>query len=138
MNEIKLSYVVPEASNYAELFDTTGWNADYQASQKELHQAIASSWQVVCAYDGEVLVGFGRVVSDGVLYAMIYDLIVHPDYQNQGLGSQLLRQLLDVCRLAKIRSIQLFSAQGKVGFYEKRGFVVRAGDAPGMTLNSGR
>lgn len=131
------SHELPTPSSYAALFETTGWNQDYQASEQELHQAITGSWQLLCAYDQGQLVGFGRVVSDGVLYAMIYDLIVHPDYQGQGVGSQLLTQLLELCRLAEIRAVQLFSARGKVGFYQKRGFVVRPEDAPGMVFSSG-
>ncbi len=134
---ITYSHEIPDVSSYAVLFDTTGWNQDYQASAQELQQAIAGSWQLLCAYDDGQLIGFGRVVSDGVLYAMIYDLIVHPDYQGQGVGSQLLTQLLELCRLAEIRSVQLFSARGKVGFYRKRGFVQRPDDAPGMVFSSG-
>jgi hypothetical protein len=33
---------------------------------------------------------------------------------------------------ANIRDIQLFCARGQRAFYEKRGFVARPDDAPGM------
>ncbi|TDR23745.1 GNAT family N-acetyltransferase [Marinicella litoralis] len=139
MSDFQINFEIPSAKEYAHLFETTGWNQVYQASQDALHQAITNSWQAVCAYDDKQLIGFGRVVSDGVLYAMIYDLIVHPDYRNRGLGTELLKNLLNACEAANIRSIQLFSAKGKVVFYEQRGFVARPADAPGMvyekTLN---
>jgi GNAT superfamily N-acetyltransferase len=84
------------------------------------------------AYEGDELIGFGRVVSDGVVHAMIYDLIVAPARQGQGLGSTLLDLLVQRCLKEDIRDIQLFCARGKSGFYEKRGFVARPADAPGM------
>ena len=43
-----------------------------------LSQDIANSWYSLSAYDGNKLVGFGRVVTDGILYAMIYDLVFAP------------------------------------------------------------
>jgi hypothetical protein len=42
--------------------------------------------------------------------------------------------LTDVCVAAKIRDIQLFSAKGKSGFYEKYGFKRRPENAPGMEI----
>lgn len=44
----------------------------------------------MAAYDGSRLVGFGRVVSDRVLHAMIYDMIVLPGYQGKGIGTMVL------------------------------------------------
>ena len=95
-------------------------------------QALRSSWYVLSAYDGEQLVGFGRLVSDGILHAMIYELIVLPEYRCRGIGGQILEKLVDKCREAGVRDIQLFCARGKRAFYEKRGFAVRPEDEPGM------
>lgn len=124
----------PDAAQYAELFETTGWNADYKVSAAELERALAASWHVECAYLEGRLVGLGRLVSDGVLYAMIYDLIVHPDCQGRGIGDALLGRLVDRCQQAGLRQIQLFSARGRTDFYRKRGFEPRPNDAPGMRL----
>jgi ribosomal protein S18 acetylase RimI-like enzyme len=66
----------------------------YKAPPDALHQALQQSWYTVSAYDTGRLVGFGRVVSDGVLYAMIYDLIVIPSHQRRGIGSEILRSLV--------------------------------------------
>jgi GNAT superfamily N-acetyltransferase len=123
---------IPKPMDFEKLFATTGWNAEYHLSADELHTAISNSWQVISAYDAEHLVGFGRVVSDTVLHAMIYDLIVDPQYQGKGIGAEILKRLVGSCEAANIRDIQLFSARGKREFYEKRGFRSRANDAPGM------
>ena len=115
-----------------DLFQTTGWNGTYHLSPQELFRAVSSNWFAVSAFDGDGLVGFGRVVSDGVLHAMIYEMIVLPEYQGQGIGARILHMLIQRCLEANIRDIQLFCARGKRGFYEKFGFVARSDEAPGM------
>jgi len=123
---------LPANYQFWELFQTTGWNEKYGLSGDELIQALRSSWFVLSAYDSERLVGFGRLVSDGVMHAMIYDLIVLPDYQGQGIGGKILEKLVNKCQKTGVRDIQLFCARGKRDFYEKRGFKARPEDSPGM------
>ena len=74
--------------------------------------------------------GYGRILSDGVMHAMIYDRIVAPDYRGRGIGASILDRLVQECRDAGIYDVRLFCARGKREFYEKRGFVSRADDAP--------
>lgn len=123
---------VPASNQFWKLFQTTGWNEKYQLSPGELVQALRTSWYVLSAYEDEKLVGFGRLVSDGVLHAMVYELIVLPEYQGQGIGGKLLEKLVEKCEGVGVRDIQLFCARGKRKFYEKRGFAARPDDAPGM------
>ena len=132
MADIIYTEVVPDAEQYLQLFETTGWNSAYRADAAELYRALQHSTYLVAAFDGEMLVGVGRVVSDGVLYAMIYDMIVAPSHQGRGIGTEILGRLIEKCRSAGIREIQLFSARGKAPFYRKRGFVERPADGPGM------
>ncbi len=130
--EIEYRTQLPDKAQFFDLFETTGWNGEYRATIDELAQMLVNSQFLVAAYDGASLVGFGRVVTDSVLHAMIYDMIVHPAYQNKGIGTIILRKLLEWCRAGHIRDIQLFCARGKRAFYEKNGFAARPDDAPGM------
>jgi GNAT superfamily N-acetyltransferase len=123
---------LPDPGPFLRLFETTGWNQGYGLDEDALFRAISTSWTAVSAYDEDQLVGFGRVISDGVLHALIVELIVTPAYQGQGIGGQLLQKLVGRCRAHGIRDIQLFCARGKAGFYERFGFASRPGDAPGM------
>ena len=100
--------------------------------------ALDNSWYVITAYDNSELVGIGRVVSDGILYAMIYDMIVKPSHQGRGIGTDILQRLVEKCKVAGVREVQLFSARGKAPFYVKRGFVKRSEDGPGMALRKDR
>jgi len=124
--------VAPKADEFFALFETTGWNAKYAATSEDLARAVESSWRTLSAYAGESLIGFGRAVSDGVMHAVLFDVIVHPDYQRRGIGSEILTRLVRSCREAGIHDIQLFAAHGKHTFYERHGFRARPCDAPGM------
>ena len=137
MGTIEYDTAPPERAEYLELFETTGWNDAYRASAAELADALARSWYSVAAYDAGRLVGFGRVVSDGVLYAMIYDMVVRPSHKGRGIGTEILRRLVARCNEAGIREVQLFCAKGKLDFYRRRGFKERPKDAPGMRLANG-
>ena len=136
MTHFKITYreALPDPNAYYRLFETTGWNRTYRAGADELYRAISSSWYVLSAYDDDDLIGLGRVVSDGTLYALICDLIVRPSYQHQGIGSALLNRLIARCRRQEVRVIWLFSAKGKSAFYKNFGFIERPADAPGMQM----
>ena len=80
------------------------------------------------------MVGCGRMLGDGLLHALILDMIVHPDFQGRGVGRAILDHLVLKCKESRIRDIQLFSAKGKAGFYEKYGFSPRSAAGPGMEI----
>ncbi|NTU61992.1 MAG: GNAT family N-acetyltransferase [Chloroflexi bacterium] len=121
----------PTPDQYFVLFQTTGWNEEYHLTPHDLTRALKASAFMMSAYDDDRLVGFGRVVTD-TIHAMIYDLIVAPEYQRQGIGGEILDRLVKRCQEAHIRDIQLFCATGKRAFYERHGFEARPNDAPGM------
>jgi len=125
----------PDHNAYFALFKTTGWNAKYRATPSDLATAIENSWYTLSAYDEEQLVGFGRVMCDGVMHAMIFDVIVHPTHQRRGIGSAILKRLIAVCRDENIRDVQLFAANDMRSFYEEHGFTLRPDSAPGMELS---
>lgn len=125
----------PTPDQYFALFQTTGWNEDYHLTPYDLGKALDKSAFMVAVYDDGRLIGFGRVVTD-TIHAMIYDLIVAPDHQRQGIGGEILERLMKHCREAHVYDIQLFCAAGKREFYERHGFVARPDDAPGMQYRS--
>ncbi|MFJ7732683.1 GNAT family N-acetyltransferase [Lysinibacillus sp. NPDC097231] len=62
------------------------------------------------------------------------DVMVHPDYQRKGIGTLIMKALLEHCQKENIKWIQLSCAKGKQPFYHKLGFTERDLDAPGMVL----
>lgn len=125
---------IPKSVQFFELFETTGWNAEYELNSDELFKAVRNSWYYISVYDDEKLIGFGRILCDGIMHALILDVIVHPERQNEGIGKEIMNRLILKFKQHKIRDIQLFCAKGKKAFYEKLGFESRAEESPGMQL----
>ena len=90
------------------------WPGSYDA---ERTQNALSKTINVTAYDGEKLVGCLRILTDGYYFGTITELLVLPDYQRKGVGTELLR-------LAKANTPTMLyfgSQSGAEGFYEKNG-----------------
>lgn len=128
---------LPDIDQYFKLFETTGWNKEYNLDKEQVFEILLNSWYKVSAHKDDNLVGFGRIISDGIMHALILDMIVLPEFQNNGIGSIILNKLKIKCVSHNLGDIQLFSAKGKAGFYKKHGFTIRPGDAPGMEIKSG-
>lgn len=60
---------------------------------EKLKLAAENSYLVCSAYVNERIIGFGRAISDGQYQSAIYDVVVLPDYQNQGVGKSILVNL---------------------------------------------
>ena len=75
---------------------------------------------VVTAWDGDLLIGFGRVLTDYVYRATIWDVIVDKGYQRQGIGADIVQRILSHPRLKKVELFWLCTRMP--GFYEKLGF----------------
>jgi GNAT superfamily N-acetyltransferase len=129
---IAIDNSLPDKVKYFELYSKTGANRDYSMSPGLLHESLRRSWFMISVYNEERLIGFGRVISDGVIYALVVDFMVDPDYQGCGIGRMILRSLVQKCREAGIPDIMLFSPKGKTGYYARNGFRARPHDAPGM------
>lgn len=74
----------------------------------------------LCAWDGERLVGFGRVLTDFIYRATIWDVIVDKAYQGQGIGTEIVKRILNHPRLSRVELVWLCTR--RPGFYEKLGF----------------
>ncbi len=107
-----------------DLFDrSTFWARNRQLD--DLQNMILFSDPVVSAWDrdnGEKLIGVARATTDGVYRAMLWDVVVDPDYQGHGVGRLLVEGVLAHPLVAKVERIFL-STTYQQGFYEKLGFV---------------
>lgn len=75
--------------------------------------------------DDNTIIGMGRLIGDGMYYMMV-DIIVEPDYQGKGIGSNIVHKLIEYVHketpVGGRSSIQLIAEKGKEGFYEKLEF----------------
>ncbi len=124
----------PTAEEFERLFRSSGWSEALEVPAGRLAAALPQAWYAICARRGSQVVGTGLVLSDGVLHALIVDVIVVPEARGQGIGTEIMKRLIARCREADVLQVQLFSARGKRRFYERLGFVARPDDGPGMEL----
>lgn len=108
--------ITPE--EIVKLRKSVGWNGMLECYRTSLKK----SYFYLCCFDNEKLVGFLDVVSNGVTDAYIQDVIVDPNYQNQGIGTHLMK--LAIKRLCEdnIYSISVLFEEKLLGFYKKFGF----------------
>ena len=126
---------LPTAAEYNGLRSLVGWRT-YQ--EGVIEKALPNTLFCVCAYRGEQLVGMARIIGDGGMVYYIQDVIVIPEYQRQGIGTQMMDMIMAYIRLHASQNtiIGLMSAVGKEAFYEKYGFMVRPTEkyGAGMTM----
>ena len=122
---------------YLNLRAAVGWQKlSLRQAEKGLQKA---DYLVVARNDGEAI-GMARVLFDFGYTAYIHDVIVHPDYQRKGIGTELVSRVLgwlsDNSNPDEYMQYVVVSAKGKERFYERFGFIARpTGDlGAGMTL----
>ncbi|WAS04050.1 GNAT family N-acetyltransferase [Gloeomargaritales cyanobacterium VI4D9] len=92
-----------------------------QRTLSDLETAIQHSEPVVTAWDGERLIGFARATSDWVYRAVLWDVVIHPEYRGQGLGRTLVTTLLAHPSINQVERVYLMTSSQQ-GFYERLGF----------------
>lgn len=117
---------IREYGNYKEaeirqLYTEVGWTA-YTESMPVLEQGLKNSLLVLAAYENDELLGIIRVVGDGFTIVFVQDILVFPRQQRKGVGTALLKAVLD--RYPHVRQIELTTdnTPKTVAFYKSLGF----------------
>ncbi len=103
------------------LYASVGWTA-YTDRPDVLRKGFENSLLCLAAYEGDRMIGLVRVVGDGQTVVLVQDILVHPAYQRQGVGTRLMDAMLK--RFPNVRQIQLLTddTPKTVSFYESLGF----------------
>jgi predicted GNAT family N-acyltransferase len=128
---LRYLHQTPNVEEYLELRTAVGWRS---LPAEVVDAGMKSSLFSVCVYEGENIVGCGRVIGDGAIYVYIQDVIVRPDYQGQGIGRQIMVHIMDFIytRLPDEIFVGLMAAKDVADFYKKFGFMERPPGRPGM------
>jgi len=122
----------PDEAALVALYRAVGWSA--AEKPQRLRQGLLNSDALVTAWDGARLVGLGNALSDGHLVVYYPHLLVHPDYQGQGIGRRLVERLMT--RYRGFHQQLLVADGGAVEFYRRCGFE-RAGSTTPLWIYAG-
>jgi ribosomal protein S18 acetylase RimI-like enzyme len=117
----KLLYAAEAAALYIEL----GWGTSREYSAARMKKSLANCDIVVFARNeaGE-LIGIARVLSDFAIETKILDMIIAPEYQRQGIGQKMMREIE---KLARGTNIYCETEKKNFPFVEKLGYTKRKG-----------
>ena len=109
---------------------------EWSSAQKPelLYKALLASHSLITAWDGSELVGLGNAISDGYLVVYYPHLLVLPDYQRRGIGTELMRRLM--VKYQGFHQHMLVADGRALNFYRKCGFQ-RAGKTEPMWIYAG-
>ncbi|MCR5528727.1 MAG: GNAT family N-acetyltransferase [Saccharofermentans sp.] len=117
---------IREYSEYNEdeivsLYSDAGWIA-YMKDTDSMKKGYENSLLILGAYDGDDLMGIVRVVGDGHTIVFVQNLLVYNRYQRQGVGTALLKAVLE--RYRDVRQIELVTddTDKTKAFYGSVGF----------------
>jgi ribosomal protein S18 acetylase RimI-like enzyme len=107
-----------EVSQLLHLYRQAPWAKDRVSDRAA--EMLRHTDVVLSAWDGDRLVGFGRVLTDYVYRASIWDVIVDKDYQGRKIGTEIVQRILNH---PKLQQVELFWLCTRMpGFYERLGF----------------
>lgn len=116
-----------------ELCDRVGWA---RRPLRKVKKAIDHSFLVVSMWEikgkKRRLIGFARATSDHAFNATIWDVVVDPKFQSQGLGKAMMKYAINQLRSADISNITLFADPQVVKFYQRLGFILDPEGIKGM------
>ena len=115
---------------------SVGWS---EIEAKLASKTVENALFIVTAICEGKTIGLTRVSGDGGYVVFITDVIVQPDYQNQGIGKQLMAKAMDFIKETFLEKgqnvfVNLMSAKGRESFYEKFGFEKRPNEKFGAGM----
>lgn len=100
------------------LLKTIGWGV---SPVEKLEESLKLSWGWITAYDdSNNLIGFVQILSDGIKHAYILRLLVHKEYQGQGIGTKIMKNLMELLQENNLSPI-LLTKPSEEAFYAKFG-----------------
>ena len=100
------------------LRESVGWNR----METAYSDPLMTSFFHIAAYDGDKIIGYIDSVSNGVTDAYIQDLMVKPDYQGKGVGTELMNRMIAVLKERHIYMISVVYEEKLKSFYSRFGF----------------
>jgi len=104
-----------------DLYRNVNWTA-YLENEEALWSSIIKSLDHYTVFNDKAITGYLRLLGDGINTVVIQDLIIRSENQGQGLGSIMLKNMLEDYKLAR-QIILLCDNEEEINhFYKSNGF----------------
>lgn len=108
-------------------------------SDRIASNALNNAFHITTVRDNGKAIGMIRVLSDGSYANFITDVIVIPEYQKRGIGTEMVRRTVDFMKSTlqpgETIVLYLMSAIGKESFYKQFGFRERPNEVWGAGMS---
>lgn len=108
-------------------------------SERIASNALNNAFHIMTVRDNGRAVGMIRVLSDGSYANYITDVMVIPEYQHRGIGTEMMRRTMafmqSTLEPGDTIALYLMSAKGREDFYKQFGFKVRPNEALGAGMS---
>ncbi|MBQ2976032.1 MAG: GNAT family N-acetyltransferase [Clostridia bacterium] len=123
-----MEYCISEYVDYNEqeilpIYESVGWR-NYTQRPQMLKEAYAHSLKIYAAYVNNKLAGIIRVVGDGASVVFVQDLLVYPEYQRQGIGTALLKMIMEEYQNVYQMHLMTDNTEKTIAFYQSLGFMM--------------
>ena len=115
-------YTKYDSDEILNLYNSVGW-CSYTNRPKMLEHAFEHSLKFLGAHDGNKLVGLVRAVGDGYSVLFIQDILVLPEYQRKGIGTKLLKSMLNLYPDVYQTQLVTDNTEKTIAFYKSCGFL---------------
>lgn len=126
-------HAAPGIEDYCRLREVAGLSPK---AREAAEVGLANTLFGVQILDGERIVGMGRVIGDGGCFFQVVDIAVMPEYQGQGLGKLIMREIAEyIEREVPLTGYVSLLADGEAHrLYGQFGFALTAPNSIGMAL----
>ncbi len=107
-----------EKEDLEDLFLSVEWSSGHFPDKLQI--AMRNFETVISAWDEDKLVGMICALDDGIMTAYVHYLLVRPDYQDRGIGRELVEKVKKIYK--DYLRIVVVGYDDEIRFYENCGF----------------
>lgn len=111
--------IVPEPDQIIELYNDAGLPRPTH-NEDRIGKMYANSNLIISAWDGDVLVGVARSITDWCWSCYLADLAIRQSYQKEGIGKKLIELTKE--KIGEETMLLLLSVPTAMDYYPKVGF----------------
>ena len=94
---------IPSVEEFNMLTELVGWGT---GKNNIIEEALKNTLYSLCAYDGEKLIGYGRIIGDKTIFLYIQDIMVVLEYQGKRIGTGIMNEILE--QIDKYKNVNSF------------------------------